>query len=635
MSVPSATKEQFFSERNEQMLDRLLYDHVQRRSGVNLDDRQKQRLVKTVKHYMGEVYRVNASQNIQYLNKETLAAVLPDYTAYLDRGREVETSEKTEVEIVTSSDPLRQDVGTRFALMQDSRNTAKATPPAPPDFRIPLEEDNSSSAASLFEQAKKQREAEAARTALAVQEQIRPREAGAMAKPRVLENEITAMTVPPDMRALFGMQSQGRSPYSPDQSSLAQANPTISVPTVRADRPVLPQDFLQKEEDTLNYKENEYNLFCYSADRDWTVNTGESRYNFSVLFNPGNVTTNNGVRANTSTQVKFRNIVRIELVKALVPVEGIDVLIDKGYTGSTAFNQTIVNTNVLSFPYLMVRVPELDTNSVGTNQNIDSAFGLIQYDANWITDNTNVVQRGGFLGMIPKFMKCQKTYYPTPLATLQKLSIQLQRPDGSLVSPLLDTLDISGFVLSNSIATTTAPTVYPIPNTGTVYAKNGAGGGLSQFIWIQTSSWFNTFMFNQGDRIQLKNLAFTSTFTGNATAAQDFISYLTRTDGLLVVNIGYYSGSAYITGTNSVGYANYIIVDARYNDPTKGYTSVSPFGGIASDTFAGTLLSGAVPANNIISSGRLINLSHQTQLVFRVITRDMDAASRLRPDNLN
>ena len=203
-------------------------------------------------------------------------------------------SEKTEVEIVTSSDPLRQDVGTRFALMQDSRNTAKAAPPAPPDFRIPLEEDNTSSAASLFEQAKKQREAEAARTALAVQEQIRPREAGAIAKPRTLENEITTMTVPPDMRALFGMQSVGRSPYTADQSSLAQANPTIAVPTVRADRPVLPQDFLQKEEDVLNYKENEYNLFCYSADRDWTVNTGESRYNFSVLFNPGNVTTNNG-----------------------------------------------------------------------------------------------------------------------------------------------------------------------------------------------------------------------------------------------------------------------------------------------------------------------------------------------------
>ena len=643
------TREKFFSEPNEQMLDRLLYDHVQRRSGATLDDRQKQRLVKTVKHYMGEVYRVNTTQNIQFLNKETLAAVLPDYTAYLDRSREQETSEKTEVEIVTSSDPLRQDVGTRFALMQDSRNVAKAAPPAPPDFRIPLEEDTSS-AAQLFEMAKKQREAEAMRTALAVQEQLRPREAGVVApqRARILENEVPAMTVPPDMRALFGMQSQGRTPYEPQ--GLAQANPTIAVPTLRAEKPVLPQDFLQKEEDTINYKESEYNLFCYSADRDWTVNTGESRYNFSVLFNPGNVLTNNGVRANTSTQIKFRNIVRIELVKALVPVEGIDVLIDQGATTTASYNQTIVNTNVLSFPYLMVRVPELDTNSVGTNPAIDSAFGLIQYDANWITDNTNVVQRGGFLGMIPKFMKCQKVYYPTPLATLQKMTIQLQRPDGSLVSPVLDTLDISGFILSNSITQNwVQPTVSPIPNTGTIYGQmttvpgtnsgTPTAAGYSRYIWIQTNSWFNTFMFNQGDRIQLKNLAFTSTFTGNTTATQDFITYLTDSAGLLVANIGYFSRttSSFITGTNSVGYANYIIVDARYNDPTKGYTTVSPFGGIANDTFAGTLISGSpsAPKSGIISSGRLINLSHQTQVVFRVITRDMDAATRLRPDNLN
>jgi len=34
-----------------------------------------------------------------------------------------------------------------------------------------------------------------------------------------------------------------------------------------------------------------------------------------------------------------------------------------------------------------------------------------------------------------------------------------------------------------------------------------------------------------------------------------------------------------------------------------------------------------------MSSGRLINMNHQTQVVLRVITRDMDSASRLRPDN--
>ena len=31
--------------------------------------------------------------------------------------------------------------------------------------------------------------------------------------------------------------------------------------------------------------------------------------------------------------------------------------------------------------------------------------------------------------------------------------------------------------------------------------------------------------------------------------------------------------------------------------------------------------------------GRVINMNHQTQVVLRVITRDLDTASRLRPDN--
>ena len=70
-------RENFFSESNEQMLDRLLYQDLRRRTGAELDEKQKQRLVKTVKHYMGEVYRVNGSQTMQTLNKEVLTSVIP------------------------------------------------------------------------------------------------------------------------------------------------------------------------------------------------------------------------------------------------------------------------------------------------------------------------------------------------------------------------------------------------------------------------------------------------------------------------------------------------------------------------------------------------------------------------------
>lgn len=640
-------RENFFSETNEQMLDRLLYDDVKRRTGTTLDERQKSRLVKTVKHYMGEVYRVNGNTNLQNLNKEVLTAVIPDYMAYLRRQTEVETSSVSEVEVITkNNDPLKTDVGTRFAIMQETRNEGKAKPPAPPDFRVPLNEDGPA-ALDLFEQVKKLREAEATRNAQAMEEnkklmteqQLRPIEAGALIRSRAIENEIPTSTYnPPDLRnVLFGNGNGGvmngiRTPYRQSQSGLAEANPTIAVPQVNTSKPVLPQDFVQREDDIQNYKENEFNFFAYSADRNWLVSTGENRYNFSILFNAGNPV-GTTFRNNTSSQRSFKNITRIELVKCILPVEGVDVMID--ISGTANAFKTTLNTNALSFPYLMVYTPELDNNNAGTNYNLDNAFGVVQYDANWISDNNYASQRGGYIAMIPKFMKCQKVYYPTPLSTLQKITVRIQRPDGSLLSSIPDTLTVSGLTMSQFITGA---------NQGALNYYVGVdsqGAGASRYIWIQTSTWFNRFMFNIGDRINLQGLNFTSTVTGAAnvgTAPADLLNFLQNPAGLLVVNVGYTAGAGpiYYSGPNNVGYANYIIVDARYTDPTtSGSVLISPYGGT---TTTGSALNTAISGvANVFTSpnGGVINLSHQTQVVFRIITRDMDAASRLRPDNLN
>jgi hypothetical protein len=86
-----------------------------------------------------------------------------------------------------------------------------------------------------------------------------------------------------------------------------------------------------------------------------------------------------------------------------------------------------------------------------------------------------------------------------------------------------------------------------------------------------------------------------------------------------------------VDGANSVGYANYIIIRSKMVDPTTGSTAVDTFGKLASganNTFLETL------TNADGATGRLINLSHQTTLVFRVITRDLDPTTRLRPDNV-
>ena len=620
--MATSVRENFLDQRNEQMLGRLVYQDIQRRTGESLNEKQKERLVKTVHHYMGEIVRVNSREtSIQVLNKEVLTSVMPDFMAYMRRPAASMDTRQASKEIMSQDDPLKLDVGTRLQLLQDERNEGSVAPPSPPDFRIALEDDGPT-ASEVFERIKKQREAEAARDAQMNDRQMRPQEAEAISRPpRILTNEIVNLPLPPDMRAvLFGVDKQQD---FLSKSGLGNANPTLAVPERINTKSVLPQDFVQKEDDIVSYKENEFNLHVYSADRNWLVNTGETRYNFSVNFNPGNIT-GAQFRPNPATQMKFKNITRIELVKALLPVEGLQVLIDRDASGS-GFSTT-VNTNALSFPYLMVRVPELDTNNYGTNYNIDNAFGVVQYDANWYTDSQNVVQRTGYLGMIPKFLKCQRVYYPTPLATLQKMTIQIQRPDGTSLSDTLDTVDISGFVLSNSIASTYK----------TQYALNGASAGFSQYIWISTKSFFSRFMFTIGDRIQLKGVTFASNFTGNPAVAQAFDAFLERPEGHLVVNVGRYAPDAYgvpfyTTGVNSVGYANFIIIDAQYNDPTTGSTAILPFGGVASNAFA-TALAGATGS---VASGKLINLSHQVQLCFRVITRDFDGASRLRPDNLN
>jgi hypothetical protein len=97
----------------------------------------------------------------------------------------------------------------------------------------------------------------------------------------------------------------------------------------------------------------------------------------------------------------------------------------------------------------------------------------------------------------------------------------------------------------------------------------------------------------------------------------------------MVVAVANSTGGTITDGVNVAGYANLIIVRNRFNDPTSGSISLKPFGGAANNSTLATSLS-----TNVFTTGKLINLSHQTQLIFRVITRDYDSTSLLRPDNL-
>ena len=668
----------YFSQKNEAMLQRVLYNDICRRTGNTLNERQAARLMKTVKYYMGEVHRVQGNKPVNTLNSEVLGATLSDYLLYLERsersdGRSVvsdieegpgpqgpQGQQQQQGPQKQLEDRSRQDVGTAFSHLQASRQESKSRPPMQ-DFRISLQ-DEGPVPMDVFERIKKDREEEAARVSVTAatgsttkeettittftQKQTQQtfaeatdvfargsrraeeeaeaafaeRERASLQARAAASSQVFAAAPPPDMRGLF-MGDRETIDRSRNRNN-------EGIPTeVRSSGSQL---LITREPDTMAYKETELNLFVYSGDRDWVSNSLETRYNFTVNFDPSNLPS--GLRLNPTSTVKFRNIVRIEFVKAIVPGEGLDLMVYK--TSANAY-ESDNNMNVLSYPYIQVRIPELDNNVYGTNNSVNSAFGVLQYDANWISDSGIKTQRG-FLAMIPKFLKCQKVYSPTPLATLQKLSFRFERPDGTLLSKAPDTLDITQ--IYPTVAMSGGNGFTNIVNTFYNYDA-AVETNASAYYWIQSSKYFNRWTVSKGDRIVVKNLTWPSPQpTGvGITQMSEFLPYIQQDAGLIVVDTGVITGTG-LTATftnsyNSQGYANAIIVRGKFADPETGVFKPVALGGVA-DNFAATDSLSKYLVNNTLSAGRLLNQTHQVQVSMRVITRELDSTGILRPDNL-
>jgi len=307
--------------------------------------------------------------------------------------------------------------------------------------------------------------------------------------------------------------------------------------------------------------------------------------------------------------------VRIELVKAILPIEGLNVLVQQQPTVGI---NTAYQSNVLSYPFVTVRIPELENNNYGSDNFIDRAFGVLQYDANWFSDPGTYppeTDSRGYTALIPKFLKCQKVYTPAPLSTLQRLTISMLRPDGQPISTLMDTLDVSSVII-------------PIGN----FSPYNGSTTAPPYILIQTRQFFSRFQVAVGDTLRFANTIYDTSANPAlyASTRQDFGNWLNADAGHQVVAIGCRNGTTFAP-VNDIGYANLIVLPNSFASPTTGQTGYYQFGGTGGDIGAALTspFTYLVPAPN-----RFINQSRQTQLVFRVITREMDPVAQLRPDNM-
>lgn len=656
----------FFSQKNTTTLETALITDFQKRIQSPLNEQQRGRLSRSLDHYLKEVYDKEGEKPLPFLNKQVLGACARDFTLYLQRDDV--TKGKNAVKQVMD-DGLYKDTSQRFERITQERNESHITPPSIPDFRISLKEDGPP-AAELFEKAKKNREMDVLRSDQQLADMKRAdagvqqrAQADAMFRTHqtnqnqsnelaLVERQTYPMTVSgtqqplavlPDRRELLRgpIGSFDSMTQNPRDLGQANGNPTIIYPSISdPEKNVLPQNVVVREESLVNYREVENNLFIYSADRDWLRNNKENRYQFTVSFDPA--VNGQSFGPNLATQQKFRNIVRIEFVKAILPGETLGVTVHR--TKTAQIPDTAYQDNILNLPYVTMRVAELENNNFGTDNFLDRSFGVLQYDAQWISDhNRQSTSSRGYLAMIPKFLKCQKEYYPNPLSTLTKMTIDLRRPNGDLISSSPDTFDIGGILAPQANETlgahfpfTNAIKFNESPLTYNMMIPGGASGSPANF-YINTIKHFNKFEVSEGDRIQISGYTYAQAALDDpnyGASLRAFCQWINRPEGHIVLNAAYTINADIASDTtnirdgfNELGYANFLIIQARYHDPSSGLIQLDPFGpnfGAILNAFGASL---QAPI-------RFINLNKQTSLVFRIITREMDAHPQLRPDNV-
>jgi len=417
-----------------------------------------------------------------------------------------------------------------------------------------------------------------------------------------------------DPDTLFANIKSARSDLSQGPGPAPFQIPDLAVPKPRIPKEpyVQQKDVLQPQEDVVKYREVEYNLVMNSKDRDWLQNITQNRYNFVIQFNTNYTRKGQGFGIQANIQQRLRNIIRLEFIKTILPVEGLSVILPKDCSS----NQTLPEnafSSVLALPSINVLVDEIEGNNFGTSNDIDKSLAVCQYDATWRSEclyNRLGLSRGYTL-FFPKFMKAQRVYSPTPLANLQTLSFRIQDPENNLLSKAPDASLLSAIAFSSDVS-------------GSCYYDPSRN-----YIFLKTKEWFPLWSYSQLDKILIQGLT-PSTTAGSSELCQ----WLQNSGGHTVIGTAAYgdiSNGIYdvSSGYNSVGYANWVIIQNRLQDPTNGGTGLQYFSGsLDGDNTLATSLVGYP------QSGGILNLSRQVQVYVRVITREYDLVSKVRTDNV-
>lgn len=375
---------------------------------------------------------------------------------------------------------------------------------------------------------------------------------------------------------------------------------------------------ITQRETQPKYIEKVHYININSVDRDWADNTAETRYNFQVKFNQ-----NSEYSGSATISQMYRNVISVELVSAIMPMDSyIDPFDTRIYMGLSRY------------PYLLLRIEELDNVFKGTNNWVDKAFSTMIFDKVFFTNTlstdyisgsgTSIVQstpKQGFAGeYLRGFMKYnpayfeKKKFYNNPLANLNRMSIDITDPRGNFVNVQKDVLDITQIQYTGNVAAVTGTELVP------TYAWPWSTQSSYSYIKITTTTYFSNRLFRIGDRIIINNFAFASGHTGINDNA--FTTFINRPEGHVILNLDVETNGS--TNTNNRGFINNL-----YIAPPGTLNSINQT--VQTGTYYD---SSTLDLAHVDTWGRLIDVDLQTQLLFRIVTRDPDTSGTLQPINV-
>ena len=295
---------------------------------------------------------------------------------------------------------------------------------------------------------------------------------------------------------------------------------------------------------------------------------------------------------------------------------------------------TRIYGGLMKFPYLLLRIDELDSVFRGTNNWADRAFSTLLFDKvyfsntfstdyiNGTNGGTSIVNSApktsfnpeylrGFLKFNPAYFE-KKKFYNNPLASLNRMTITITDPRGNFINDQSDVLIIQDLTFTNTLNNVTgleisASNAFPYFTQSTI-----------KMIQITSTTKFSNRLFRVGDRVLIRDFA--SNVALAATNNSIFNSFINQTEGHIIVNLDL---------ENNADLGNKSFIQKLYISPPGTYNSTSnTVVGYYDNTSGATLdLAGA-------TFGTLINMDLQSHLLFRIVTRDPDTSGVMKPINV-